>query len=74
MNASCGVSTASDWKKGWPLRSGGYANLCDKCGLVHNLIFYFAKYLGDALNFMDVGFLRLMSDSVLCNSLKRGTS
>lgn len=32
MNASCGASTSIEWKKGWALRSGGYANLCDKCG------------------------------------------
>ncbi|XP_015897448.3 B3 domain-containing transcription repressor VAL2 isoform X1 [Ziziphus jujuba] len=32
MNVSCGASNSIEWKKGWPLRSGGYANLCDKCG------------------------------------------
>ncbi|KAE9594477.1 putative transcription factor & chromatin remodeling CW-Zn-B3/VAL family [Lupinus albus] len=28
MNALC----VHDWKKGWPLRSGGFAQLCTKCG------------------------------------------
>lgn len=34
MNASCGAMTAAvaEWKKGWRLRSGGFAGLCDKCG------------------------------------------
>ncbi|KAG8647847.1 hypothetical protein MANES_09G117700v8 [Manihot esculenta] len=32
MNALCGASTSSGWRKGWPLRSGEFANLCDKCG------------------------------------------
>lgn len=38
MNPVCGAQPASlvvgDWKKGWPLRSGGFALLCDKCGYV----------------------------------------
>ncbi|VAH42199.1 unnamed protein product [Triticum turgidum subsp. durum] len=35
MNAACGAPApgAGDWRKGWPLRSGGFAVLCDKCGL-----------------------------------------
>ncbi|XP_010447454.1 PREDICTED: B3 domain-containing transcription repressor VAL2 isoform X3 [Camelina sativa] len=33
MNALCGaVSTSGEWKKGWPMRSGELASLCDKCG------------------------------------------
>ncbi|XP_010432786.1 PREDICTED: B3 domain-containing transcription repressor VAL2 isoform X2 [Camelina sativa] len=33
MNALCGaVSTSGEWKKGWPMRSGDLASLCDKCG------------------------------------------
>ncbi|KAJ9185490.1 hypothetical protein P3X46_005121 [Hevea brasiliensis] len=32
MNAVCGASTSSGSRKGWPLRSGEFANLCDKCG------------------------------------------
>ncbi|OIV95661.1 hypothetical protein TanjilG_01455 [Lupinus angustifolius] len=30
MNALC----VHDWKKGWPLRSGGFAQLCTKCGFM----------------------------------------
>ncbi|KAF9684858.1 hypothetical protein SADUNF_Sadunf04G0162200 [Salix dunnii] len=34
MNATCGVSTSSSggWRKGWALRSGDFATLCDSCG------------------------------------------
>jgi hypothetical protein len=35
MNPACGAAPAGgggDWGKGWPLRSGGFAMLCDKCG------------------------------------------
>ncbi|KAJ1422947.1 Zinc finger, CW-type [Sesbania bispinosa] len=30
VNASC----VHEWKKGWPLRSGGFAQLCCKCGFM----------------------------------------
>ncbi|KAF3454800.1 hypothetical protein FNV43_RR05248 [Rhamnella rubrinervis] len=32
MNAVCGSINTHEWKKGWPLRSGGYAHLCHNCG------------------------------------------
>ncbi|RDY07748.1 B3 domain-containing transcription repressor VAL1, partial [Mucuna pruriens] len=32
MNCSCKDRSVREWKKGWPLRSGGFARLCDKCG------------------------------------------
>ncbi|XP_068645936.1 B3 domain-containing protein Os07g0679700-like isoform X2 [Aristolochia californica] len=32
MNPSCGARAATEWRKGWGLRSGGFACLCDKCG------------------------------------------
>ncbi|GJN33429.1 hypothetical protein PR202_gb22027 [Eleusine coracana subsp. coracana] len=35
MNPACGApapAAGGDWRKGWPLRSGGFALLCDKCG------------------------------------------
>lgn len=32
MNAACGATTTSEWKKGWSLRSGEFANLCFDCG------------------------------------------
>ncbi|KAF8086512.1 hypothetical protein N665_0622s0008 [Sinapis alba] len=32
MNASCGSNSSVEWKKGWPLRSGAFADLCFRCG------------------------------------------
>ncbi|KAJ7961078.1 B3 domain-containing protein [Quillaja saponaria] len=32
MNESCGTSTSIQWRKGWALRSGEFADLCDECG------------------------------------------
>lgn len=32
MNASCQTTTTHEWKRGWPLRSGGHALLCFNCG------------------------------------------
>ncbi|XP_022868494.1 B3 domain-containing transcription repressor VAL2-like [Olea europaea var. sylvestris] len=36
MNEVSGASSSSltsiEWKKGWPLRSDGFATLCAKCG------------------------------------------
>ncbi|CAN7082150.1 unnamed protein product [Brassica oleracea var. botrytis] len=33
MNAQCGsTSTSGEWKRGWSMRSGELASLCDKCG------------------------------------------
>ncbi|KAL4557776.1 hypothetical protein LXL04_035965 [Taraxacum kok-saghyz] len=37
MNDLCGASLAAagDYKKGWALRSGDFASLCDKCGTAY---------------------------------------
>ncbi|XP_058110636.1 B3 domain-containing protein Os07g0679700 isoform X2 [Magnolia sinica] len=40
MNAGCGATAAIEWKKGWGLRSGGFANLCDKCGSAYEQLVY----------------------------------
>ncbi|XP_059668138.1 B3 domain-containing transcription repressor VAL2-like [Cornus florida] len=40
MNALCGASSSSEWKKGWALRSGGFANLCDKCGSAYDQLVF----------------------------------
>ncbi|XP_006658132.1 B3 domain-containing protein Os07g0679700 [Oryza brachyantha] len=44
MNAACGAPAPSpaggEWRKGWPLRSGGYAVLCDKCGLAYEQLVF----------------------------------
>ncbi|XP_050383502.1 B3 domain-containing transcription repressor VAL2-like isoform X2 [Argentina anserina] len=35
MNAYCGSSSSIEWKKGWDLRSGRFANLCHNCGFAY---------------------------------------
>ncbi|KAK4481263.1 hypothetical protein RD792_012147 [Penstemon davidsonii] len=35
MNVVCSSSNSIEWKKGWPLRSGGFATLCDNCGTAY---------------------------------------
>ncbi|KAL3850531.1 hypothetical protein ACJIZ3_012413 [Penstemon smallii] len=32
MNQACRVTTSCEWKKGWSLKSGGFATLCYSCG------------------------------------------
>ncbi|KAJ0088715.1 hypothetical protein Patl1_31545 [Pistacia atlantica] len=32
MNEVCGAAKSTEWRKGWALRSGEFAVLCDKCG------------------------------------------
>ncbi|KAF3331842.1 B3 domain-containing protein [Carex littledalei] len=37
MNAGCmAVAPGGEWRKGWALRAGGFAILCDKCGLAYD--------------------------------------
>ncbi|XP_010252058.1 PREDICTED: B3 domain-containing transcription repressor VAL2-like isoform X2 [Nelumbo nucifera] len=40
MNASCGATSSIEWRKGWGLRSGGFANLCDKCGSAYDQLVF----------------------------------
>lgn len=46
MNTACGAAApgvggaAGEWSKGWPLRSGGFAVLCDKCGLAYEQLVF----------------------------------
>ncbi|KAG6631055.1 hypothetical protein CIPAW_13G063600 [Carya illinoinensis] len=40
MNASCGATSTHEWKRGWPLRSGGFSDLCHNCGSAYeDLVF-----------------------------------
>ncbi|CAK9139870.1 unnamed protein product [Ilex paraguariensis] len=32
MNEKCQATTSPEWKKGWDLKSGGFATLCSNCG------------------------------------------
>ncbi|XP_020703664.1 B3 domain-containing protein Os07g0679700 isoform X1 [Dendrobium catenatum] len=42
MNGVCGAAAAAGavWRKGWLLRSGGFATLCDKCGLAYEKLVF----------------------------------
>ncbi|KAA8517540.1 hypothetical protein F0562_017830 [Nyssa sinensis] len=40
MNGLCGASSSSEWKNGWALRSGEFANLCDKCGSAYEQLVF----------------------------------
>ncbi|CAK8537957.1 unnamed protein product [Lathyrus sativus] len=35
MNRLCKDGSSGEWKKGWSLMSGGFAKLCNKCGLAY---------------------------------------
>ncbi|THU68221.1 hypothetical protein C4D60_Mb08t01630 [Musa balbisiana] len=36
MNVACGVTDpGGEWRRGWELRSGGFATLCVKCGMAY---------------------------------------
>nr|XP_010921148.1 B3 domain-containing protein Os07g0679700 isoform X2 [Elaeis guineensis] len=41
MNVSCGATVPEgEWKKGWGLKSGGFANLCNKCGVAYEQLIF----------------------------------
>ncbi|XP_057993562.1 B3 domain-containing transcription repressor VAL1 isoform X2 [Hevea brasiliensis] len=40
MNALCRTTTTREWKRGWRLRSGGYAYLCYTCGSAYENSIY----------------------------------
>ncbi|PKA66844.1 B3 domain-containing protein [Apostasia shenzhenica] len=46
MNAGCGGAAAvgGAWRKGWMLRSGTFATLCDKCGVEYEQLAFCDKF------------------------------
>ncbi|KAG0476951.1 hypothetical protein HPP92_013792 [Vanilla planifolia] len=46
MNAGCDVVGAEGggWRNGWLLRSGGYATLCEQCGLAYEQLVFCDKF------------------------------
>ncbi|KAJ0978398.1 hypothetical protein J5N97_013872 [Dioscorea zingiberensis] len=42
MNPVCGVAEpgGGEWRKGWGLRSGKFAQLCDKCGMAYEQLVF----------------------------------
>ncbi|KAG4387335.1 hypothetical protein AAZX31_11G206400 [Glycine max] len=55
VNGSC----THEWRKGWPLRSGGFAQLCCKCGFME-------EWKGDILDRLSA-----YENSVFCNKFHR---
>ncbi|XP_042014730.1 B3 domain-containing transcription repressor VAL1-like [Salvia splendens] len=47
MNEACRGTTSSDSKKGWSLKSGGFAGLCYKCGSAYENSVYCETYHQD---------------------------
>ncbi|OIW02611.1 hypothetical protein TanjilG_24062 [Lupinus angustifolius] len=45
MNGLCrGVGYEREWKKGWPLESGGFARLCNNCGSAYENSIFCEKF------------------------------
>ncbi|XP_039136534.1 B3 domain-containing protein Os07g0679700-like isoform X2 [Dioscorea cayenensis subsp. rotundata] len=42
MNSVCGVAEpgGGEWRKGWDLRSGKFAQLCEKCGMAYEQLIF----------------------------------
>ncbi|OWM66634.1 B3 domain-containing transcription repressor VAL1 isoform X1 [Punica granatum] len=36
VNASCRTTSVHEWRKGWPLESGKFVDLCDQCGSAYD--------------------------------------
>ncbi|XP_017698753.2 B3 domain-containing transcription repressor VAL2-like [Phoenix dactylifera] len=47
MNTGCGATEPGgegEWRKGWGLKSGGFATLCDKCGMAYEQLVFCDKF------------------------------
>ncbi|KAI3461728.1 hypothetical protein Pfo_018391 [Paulownia fortunei] len=44
MNEVCLATTSSEWKKGWSLKSGGFATLCHNCGSAYENAVFCEKF------------------------------
>ncbi|KAL1331208.1 hypothetical protein HN51_048474 [Arachis hypogaea] len=44
MNVVCATLTSIQWRKGWALRSGEFADLCDKCGSAYEQSTFCEKF------------------------------
>ncbi|KAL0450909.1 UNVERIFIED_CONTAM: B3 domain-containing transcription repressor VAL2 [Sesamum latifolium] len=47
MNGMCASSNSVEWRKGWPLRSGGFATLCDNCGTAYKQLVFCEMFHSD---------------------------
>ncbi|CAH1418024.1 unnamed protein product [Lactuca virosa] len=44
MNGLCGATTTSQWKRGWPMKAGGFATLCCACGTAYDNVRYCERF------------------------------
>ncbi|KAL3517954.1 hypothetical protein ACH5RR_020543 [Cinchona calisaya] len=44
MNEACRLTTSSEWKQGWELKSGGFATLCSNCGTAYENSIFCVKF------------------------------
>lgn len=44
MNGLCGAQSSPQWKRGWPMKSGGFATLCYSCGNAYDHVKYCERF------------------------------
>lgn len=44
MNGLCGATVTSQWKRGWPMKAGGFATLCYTCGSAYDDVRYCERF------------------------------
>ncbi|KAJ9543375.1 hypothetical protein OSB04_023082 [Centaurea solstitialis] len=44
MNGLCGATTTPQWKRGWPMKAGGFATLCYPCGCTYDNLNYCERF------------------------------
>ncbi|KAI9118148.1 hypothetical protein K1719_010480 [Acacia pycnantha] len=56
VGVSGGSATAHEWKKGWPLPYGGFAQYCNSCGSAHEASIFCSKFHREETGWRDCGF------------------
>nr|XP_043635893.1 B3 domain-containing transcription repressor VAL1 isoform X2 [Erigeron canadensis] len=44
MNGLCGTKSTPQWKRGWPMKAGGFATLCYSCGTAYDHVNYCERF------------------------------
>ncbi|KAI3667808.1 hypothetical protein L6452_42877 [Arctium lappa] len=44
MNGLCGATMSPQWKRGWPMKAGGFATLCYPCGTTYDNLNYCERF------------------------------
>ncbi|KAM7521981.1 hypothetical protein LguiA_011883 [Lonicera macranthoides] len=58
MNQCCGTTMSLDWRRGWGLKSGGFATLCYSCGLAYENSTYCDKFHLDETGWRECKYCR----------------